>query len=148
MPKSVRAFVSDDGFVLLRGRDAEGNLAAPHDIWLHVENGPGAHVIIRRACAGQEVPERTLVQAGVLAACKSWAAEAGKAGVVYAEARHVKTLRAAPPGAVRIDRAYCSRRVAIDNTLEDRLALEGRPGQAPGGPAQGRSTGNGPKALS
>jgi hypothetical protein len=134
LPKNVRAFVSDDGFVLLRGRDAKGNLAArklaaPHDIWLHAENGPGAHVIIRRAYAGQEVPERTLVQAGILAACKSWAAEAGKASVIYAEARHVKTLRAAPAGAVRIDKTYCSRRVAIDNALEDRLALGGGPGK-------------------
>ena len=63
-------------FVPLRGRDARGNLAAckrraaPHDIWLHAENGPGAHVIIRRAHAGQEVPARTLDQAGSLAAGK------------------------------------------------------------------------------
>jgi hypothetical protein len=153
LPKNVRAFVSDDGFVLLRGRDARGNLAArrlaaPHDIWLHAENGPGAHVIIRRAYAGQEVPEQTLVQAGILAACKSWAAEAGKARVVYAEARHVRALRAAPAGAVRVDRTYCSRHVAIDNTLEDRLALDGRPGKASGGSGQDRSVGNGPKAFS
>ena len=153
LPKSVRAFVSDDGFILLRGRDARGNLAArklaaPHDIWLHAENGPGAHVIIRRAYAGQEVPEQTLVQAGILAACKSWAAGSGKASIIYAEARHVKTLRAAPAGTVRIDKTYCSRRVATDDALEGRLALEGRPGKASGDPGQGRSTGNGPKAFS
>ncbi|MDR2745798.1 MAG: NFACT RNA binding domain-containing protein [Desulfovibrio sp.] len=153
LPGSVRAFVSDDGFVLLRGRDAKGNLAArklaaPHDIWLHAENGPGAHVIIRRSHAGQEIPEQTLVQAGILAACKSWAAEAGKARVIYAEARHVKTPRASPAGTVRVDRTYCSRHVVIDDTLEDRLALDVRPGEAPGGPDQGRSTGNGPTAFS
>jgi hypothetical protein len=153
LPKNVRAFVSDDGFVLLRGRDAKGNLAArklaaPHDIWLHAENGPGAHVIIRRVYAGQEVPEQTLVQAGILAACKSWAAEAGKARVIYAEARHVKTLRAAPAGAVRIDKTYCSRQVAIDNALEDRLALGDSFGKPLVLPGQGRSIGNGPKAFS
>ncbi|MDR2573995.1 MAG: NFACT RNA binding domain-containing protein [Desulfovibrio sp.] len=119
LPKNVRAFISDDGFVMLRGRDAAGNLAAlkfaePHDIWLHAENGPGAHVVIRRACAGQDVPERTLVQAGILAASKSWAAGAGKASVIYAEARHVKRSRKAPAGAVRVDKIYCSRLIDID----------------------------------
>ncbi|MDR3357424.1 MAG: NFACT RNA binding domain-containing protein [Desulfovibrio sp.] len=153
LPKNIRAFVSDDGFVLLRGRDAKGNLAArklaaPYDIWLHAENGPGAHVIIRRAYAGQEVPEQTLVQAGILAACKSWAAESGKARVIYAEARHVRTLRAASAGTVRVDRTYRSLLVVIDKTLEDRLAFGAGPGKSAGRPAQGRSVGNGPKAFS
>ena len=54
---ATQLFVSDDGFALLRGRDAKGNiaarkLAAAHDIWLHTDGGPGSHVIIRRAHAG------------------------------------------------------------------------------------------------
>ena len=37
LPKNVQMFISSDGFVLLRGRDSKGNLAArklaaPHDI--------------------------------------------------------------------------------------------------------------------
>jgi hypothetical protein len=128
LPKNVRAFISDDGFIMLRGRDAEGNLAArklaaPHDIWLHATDGPGSHVIIRRAYAGQEVPERTFIQAGILAACKSWAAGAGKALIIYAEVRHVKTPRNAPKGTVRMDKTCCSRKVTIEPTLEDRLLI-------------------------
>ncbi len=129
-PKNVQVFVSDDGFVLLRGRDAKGNLAArrlaaPHDIWLHAENGPGAHVIIRRAYAGQEVPARTLDQAGSLAACKSWQKDAARARIQYAEVRHVKPMRRATAGTVRVDKVLASREVPVDPGLE--IALLPRP---------------------
>lgn len=128
LPPHVRAFRSDDGFQLLRGRDARGNAAllrkaAPGDIWLHAEGGPGAHVLIRRAHAGQEVPERTLEQAGCLAACKSWRRDAASARILYAEARHVRPLRGAAPGTVRVDKVLTTREVTVDPALEARLAL-------------------------
>lgn len=127
LPRGVQAFASSDGFVLLRGRDSGGNrtvrrLAAPHDIWLHVENGPGAHVVIRRAHGAQEVPVRTLDEAGCLAACKSWQKDAARARVQYAEARHVRALRNAPAGTVRIDKTLFSREVFVDASLEEKLA--------------------------
>ncbi|MBQ3059265.1 MAG: DUF814 domain-containing protein [Desulfovibrio sp.] len=126
LPKNVQLFISDDGFALLRGRDARGNLAvrklaAGHDIWLHAENGPGSHVIIRRAHAGQAVPERTLDQAGALAACKSWQREEARARILYAEVRHVKPMRNAPAGTVRMDKIFASREVPVDHSLETRL---------------------------
>lgn len=126
VPKNVQLFVSEDGFVLLRGRDARGNLAArklaaPHDIWLHADGGPGAHVIIRRAHAGQTVPERTLEQAGSLAASKSWLRDAARARILYAEVRHIRALRGAAPGTVRMDKIWLSREVPVDPTLEQRL---------------------------
>lgn len=131
LPGNVQLFVSDDGFALLRGRDAKGNqavrkLAAPHDIWLHVDNGPGAHLVIRRAHAGQEVPERTLMQAGGLAACKSWQQDAASARVIYCEVRHVKPMRNAPTGTVRMDKIWATREIPVDHSLEARLAPEGR----------------------
>ena len=127
LPKRVQAFLSEDGFQLLRGRDARGNQAllrkaAPGDIWLHAEGGPGAHVLIRRAHAGQEVPERTLAQAGSLAANKSWRKDAASARILYAEARHVRPLRGAAPGTVRMDKILATREVAPDAELETRLA--------------------------
>ena len=126
LPKNVQLFISEDGFALLRGRDAKGNLAArklaaPHDIWLHADNGPGSHVIIRRTHGGQPVPERTLDQAGGLAACKSWQRDAAKARILYAEVRHVKALRNAPAGTVRVDKVFASREVPVDHDLEIRL---------------------------
>ena len=126
LPKNVQMFISSDGFVLLRGRDSKGNLAArklaaPHDIWLHAENGPGSHVIIRRAHGGQEVPPRTLDEAGALAANKSWQRDAARARIQYAEVRHVKPMRNAPAGTVRIDKSLPSREVAVDLALEETL---------------------------
>ena len=126
LPKNVQMFISSDGFVLLRGRDSRGNLAArklaaPHDIWLHAENGPGSHVIIRRAHGGQEVPPRTLDEAGALAASKSWQRDAARARIQYAEVRHVKPMRNAPAGTVRIDKSLPSREVAVDIALEEKL---------------------------
>ncbi|MBB5144368.1 NFACT RNA binding domain-containing protein [Desulfovibrio intestinalis] len=129
LPKNVQLFVSSDGFALLRGRDARGNLAArklaaSHDIWLHAENGPGSHVIIRRAHGGQEVPASTLDEAGSLAASKSWQKDAARARIQYAEVRHVKPMRNAPAGTVRIDKVLASREVPVDATLEDTLLPE------------------------
>ena len=126
LPKRVQGFVSSDGFVLLRGRDTRGNLAArklaaPHDLWLHAANGPGAHVIIRKAFPGQEVPERTLDEAGCLAALKSWQQNAAKAEITYCEVRHVKPMRNAPAGTVRMDKVWASREVAVDAAVEERL---------------------------
>ena len=126
LPKNVQLFVSEDGFVLLRGRDAKGNLAArklaaPHDIWLHADGGPGSHVIIRRAHAGQDIPERTLDQAGALAANKSWLRDAARARILYAEVGHIRALRGAAPGTVRMDKIWRSREVAVDPALDLRL---------------------------
>lgn len=129
LPKNVQLFISSDGFALLRGRDAKGNLAArklaaPHDIWLHAENGPGSHVIIRRTHGGQDVPVSTLDEAGSLAASKSWQKDAVRARIQYAEVRHVKPMRNAPAGTVRIDKVLASREVPVDATLEEKLLPE------------------------
>ncbi|SCM73239.1 NFACT RNA binding domain-containing protein [Desulfovibrio sp. 86] len=129
LPKNVQLFISSDGFALLRGRDAKGNLAArklaaPHDIWLHAENGPGSHVIIRRTHGGQDVPVSTLDEAGSLAASKSWQKDAARARIQYAEVRHVKPMRNALAGTVRIDKVLASREVPVDATLEEKLLPE------------------------
>lgn len=127
-PKGVQPFRSSDGFLILRGRDAKGNwallrAASPHDLWLHVEGGPGSHALIRRTFAGQEIPERTLHEAATLAAVKSWQKDNPTALILCAEARHVKPLRGAAPGTVRVDKVGQTFRVDIDASLEDMLVL-------------------------
>lgn len=118
LPKNVQASLSGDGYVLLCGRDAKGNsaarrLASPHDLWVHVATGPGAHVIIRRPHAGHAIPERTLDEAGALAAQKSWLKDAPTANVMYAEVRHVHPDRKGGEGKVLIDRLAMTRTVAL-----------------------------------
>lgn len=126
LPKQVQAFRSSDGFLLLRGRDTRGNalalkLAAPHDYWLHTAEGPSTHVIIRRDHAGQDVPERTLQEAGMLAALKSWQKDQESASIQYSLAKYIHPMKNAAPGMVRIDRSEGAFRVRIEHDIEERL---------------------------
>ncbi len=118
LPKGVEAFHSEDDFIILRGKDAKGNWAAlrtasAHDLWLHVEGGPGAHCIIKRHFSGQEIPQTTINEAARLAAIKSWQKDSPHAEIISAEVRHVKPMRNAAAGTVRIDKVWLSFRVAL-----------------------------------
>ncbi len=131
LPKGVQAFKSSDGFIILRGKDAKGNGAAlraasAKDIWLHVEGGPGSHCIIRRHFTGQEIPMRTLEEAASLAAVKSWQKDSPTAHILCAEVRHVKPMRGAATGTVRIDKALQSFTVSIDYEAEQKLNISVR----------------------
>lgn len=124
LPANVALYVSSDGYLVMRGKDARGNhamrrFASAHDLWAHVEKGPGAHVIIRRLHPAREIPERTLDEAGGLAASKSWLAESGLASVMYAEIRHVKPARKGPPGKMIIDKLFLTRNVEVSDKLEE-----------------------------
>ncbi len=121
LPKGIEAFSSVDNFIILRGKDAKGNWAAlraasAHDLWLHVEGGPGSHCIIRRHFAGQDIPESTIKEAAKLAAIKSWQKDSPHADIICAEVRHVKPMRNAPAGTVRIDKVWRSFRVTLTDS--------------------------------
>lgn len=125
----VQRFRSSDGFLLLRGRCAEGNaellrIASPFDWWLHAEDGPSAHLIIRRDHPAHQVPERTLAEAAALVAVKSWQRNAARARIMVALVRDVRAVKGAAPGAVRVDAVARSLSVAPDATLEGALRLE------------------------
>ncbi|MBI1293782.1 DUF814 domain-containing protein [bacterium] len=65
-------FLSPDGFAIVVGRNARQNEivtfkeANAEDLWLHIRDLPGAHVVIRNG--GQRVSEETLTVAAQLAA--------------------------------------------------------------------------------
>lgn len=126
LPAHVAGYVSSDGLTILVGKDSRGNgtirrMASGHDIWAHVQDGPGAHVIIRVPHPGSEVPEATLREAAQLAARKSWLNGAGSASVMFAEVRHVKPNRKAGAGNVLIDRLRNTMVVEVDPEIETRL---------------------------
>lgn len=126
LPKNVAPFISSDGYTLLVGKDAKGNAAlrrmsAPHDLWTHVREGTGAHVVIRRPHPGHEIPERTLDEAGGIAAVKSWLCNAGSAEIMYAEVRHIKPARSGPQGKMIVDKLAGARHVKVDASLLERL---------------------------
>lgn len=104
--ESVRRFSSSEGFEILCGRSGLGNdllvakYASADDIWFHVKGLPGSHALIKSA--GKRVTEKAIAEAASIAAWYSKAREAGKAEVIYAEARHVRKPRGAKPGMVTV----------------------------------------------
>ncbi len=125
----VKIFRTSDGFWVARGKSAKGNHAllvegsSPHDYWLHAQDVPGAHVILRRDHPGQEVPEQSLEEAAILAALSSPLKESAWADVILAEVRHVRTIKGAAAGLVRLERPLRVLRVRPDPELEPRLCL-------------------------
>lgn len=97
-------YLSPEGFPILVGRNARQNEivtfseAGRDDLWLHVRDGPGAHVVIR--CGGQPVPAPTRTAAAQLAAWFS--RQRGNAGVavVIAPRRLVTRMAGGRPGQV------------------------------------------------
>ncbi|MDL2209515.1 NFACT RNA binding domain-containing protein [Desulfovibrio sp. OttesenSCG-928-O18] len=129
-PSVIQEFVSSDGFVLWRGRSAEGNknllkLARPFDLWCHVEDGPSAHLLVRRDHAAQEVPESTLLEAAALVGLKSWRKDDPKAPVMFALAKHVHPVKGAGPGTVRVQERLQTLVATLDPALEARLKNTG-----------------------
>lgn len=94
---------SSDGIPIWVGRSAGQNdevtfrVARSDDLWLHVREQPGAHVVIR---ADVPVPDRTLEQAAGLAAYYSRARASTTVDVVVTRRRNVRKIAGGPPGLV------------------------------------------------
>ncbi len=97
-------FIAPDGTQILVGKNNYQNdrltfkTANPGDIWLHTQNIPGSHVILR--CDGAEPAEDTLLLASYLAVHFSKAQGSSKVPVDYTRARFVKKPSGAKPGFV------------------------------------------------
>lgn len=96
---------SSDGLPILIGRSAGQNedvtfkQARPDDLWLHVRDQPGAHVVIQTDGA---VPDRTLAEAAGLAVYFSKARASTSAEVIVTQRRHVRKIAGGPPGLVSV----------------------------------------------
>lgn len=125
-------FRSSDGLMILVGRNSRQNdrltmeTARSGDVWLHVKDAPGSHVIIQapegRGLAG--VPETTLLEAAGVAAYYSRARHSAKVPVDYAERRHVRKPPGSRPGYVIYDH---HRTVFVTPTSESVAALQLQP---------------------
>ena len=91
------------GYTLLVGRNNIQNdhltfkLAAKHDIWFHVKDMPGSHVIL--VTEGEEPSERDYTEAAEAAAYYS-KATAAPVAVDYTQVRNVKKPGGSKPGFV------------------------------------------------
>lgn len=97
-------YESTEGFRILSGRNNRQNdqltlkLADRSDIWLHVKDITGSHVVI--ICDGKEPGERTLGEAALIAAYNSSARTGSTVPVDYTRVKYVKKPSGAKPGAV------------------------------------------------
>ena len=105
-PKSLPPleYLSADGFIILVGRNNKQNDkltlkdAEKLDYWLHTQNIPGSHVIIRTE--GEEPPMQTILEAAQLAAYHSKAQTSAQVPVDYCLVKFVKKPAGAKPGMV------------------------------------------------
>jgi len=119
---------SSDGFLILCGRNNLQNdqltlrEARNYDLWLHTQKIHGAHVIIS-AGGAREIPERTIEEAAVIAACNSAAglsAAGAKIPVDYTHVKNVKKPNGAKPGMVIYD-PYQTAMVEVDHRRAEAL---------------------------
>ena len=92
------------GFQIFVGRNNKENeeisfsKGQPNDIWMHIKDIPGSHVLILRN--NQEVPDDVLLHAANLACEYSKAKEGDKVTVDYCERKFVKKIKNSKPGNV------------------------------------------------
>lgn len=97
-------FTAKSGQEILVGRNNRQNdrltfsTADPGDIWLHVKNIAGSHVIVR--AGGQSVTDETLLEAAKLAAFYSKARQSAGVPVDYVPVKFVKKPAGSRPGYV------------------------------------------------
>ncbi len=120
-------FISSDEIKIMCGKNNTQNdeltLRTAHGgyIWLHTKNIPGCHTVIFENA--DNIPERTLVEAAILAATFSKAAESSNVPVDYTLAKYVKKPSGAKPGMV----IYTNQKtlyVSPDKALAEKLKKE------------------------
>ena len=106
-PAKPLQFVSADGFTIYVGKNNRQNeeltlrTAAGADMWMHVKNIPGSHVVIKSL--GKPIPDDTLRDAAMLAAWFSKARDSQLTPVDYTLKKNVKKPGGTRPGTVIYD---------------------------------------------
>lgn len=101
---SFKEEISKEGYRILIGKNNLQNdllttrMAAKTDLWFHVKNIPGSHVVV--FCEGREVSDDTVLQAARLAAVNSKAVSSAQVPVDYTYIKNVKKPNGAKPGMV------------------------------------------------
>ncbi len=107
---------SSDGIPIFVGRSAGQNeevtfrLARPDDLWLHVREVPGAHVVVQ---VDGTVPDRTIEQAAGLAVYFSAVRNSTSAEVIVTPRRNVRKIPGGPPGLVSFRNEHTIRAAPI-----------------------------------
>jgi len=123
-------FMTSSGKEVLVGRNNRQNdlltfkIARPDDLWLHVKDAPGSHVILRRDPAA-DFAEADIVEAAMLAAYHSRSRHSSRVPVDYTTRSHVRKPPGARPGMVIYDH---QRTVYVTPETTEVERLRPRPG--------------------
>ncbi len=119
-------YISSDGIEILVGKSSEQNeeltfrVAHGGELWLHVKDMPGAHVIVR---ATYDLPERTLFEAGNIAAYNSKGKSGALIPVDYTLRKNVKKIPGGRSGMVTYTDQH-TMYITPDEELVKRLSVE------------------------
>lgn len=97
---------TSDGYTILIGKNNLQNerltcrTARPDDLWFHLKNAPGSHVILRTSEHAGSVTAHAVECAAALAAWYSSARNTNKADVDYTRVKHVRKQPGGRPGMV------------------------------------------------
>lgn len=126
-------YLSSDGLCISVGRNNAQNdrltlkSSRPNDLWLHVKEQPGSHVVIRKE--GNDIPESTVHEAALLAVYFSKARDSANISVDVTEIKNIWKPNGARPGHVLYD-SYHTLFVNPDRTLIEPI-LTRRVGNSP-----------------
>lgn len=104
LPSKPLHYISSEGFHIFVGKNNYQNdfistkMGKNEDCWLHVKDAPGSHVLI--VAGGRFITEKTLLEAGNLAAWYSKSRGSSNVPVDYLEFKYLKKPSKAKPGMV------------------------------------------------
>ncbi|MDD3092954.1 MAG: NFACT RNA binding domain-containing protein [Clostridia bacterium] len=120
-------YISSEGYEIYAGRNNTDNdrltfgFSESYDIWLHVKNMHGSHVIVKnKEQTEQFVPDKTLTEAAMVAAFHSEGKDSGQVAVDYTFAKNVKKPKGSKPGYVNYFNYY-SAYVKADKEAVEKL---------------------------
>ncbi len=101
--RGPRRAETSQGYALLYGKSGQENdavlrAAQPDDLWFHVKDAAGPHVVLRSDGRPEEVPEEAVLEAARLAAALSSQRRDSKVSIDCALAKEVNKPRGGRPG--------------------------------------------------
>ena len=105
-----RVYRTSSGLEIRAGRSARANddltfrHSAPDDIWMHVRETPGSHVVLRWGRKDQNPPEADIAEAALVAAVLSRARGSAIVPVAWTRRKYVRKPRKAAAGTVLPER--------------------------------------------
>lgn len=123
-------YLSQTGQTIIVGRNNRQNdrmtwrEAKPTDMWLHVKNIPGSHVIVPLNEDEEFPDDQTLIDAAALAVYFSQARGSSQVPVDYTHVKQIKKPRGAKPGMVVYDQNWSLLITPKEDEIERLLATE------------------------